>query len=149
MAPALLDSVHPAADPVLAPLLTRAKALGLVLPRKPASLKQDPVGFVRAQVTAKAFDTVLTARRIANTTIADMWGGVSESVVRGVRSGDKPFTLSKVQQLPPDLREAIDAKTEELLADLRRLAASLPLLTDDLRSGAPAPSNDHHVARPR
>ena len=78
---------------------------------KPALARQDPQGFVREQLVAKAFDTALREMGIANTTIADLWG-VSESVVRRVRSREKPLTLSKVQQLPADLRQAIDAKTQ-------------------------------------
>ena len=149
MAPALLDSVHPAADPVLAPLLSakplrRPSGSFVAMAPKPALMRQDPRGFVREQMVAKAFDMVLREEGIANTAIADMWG-VSESVVRRVRCREKPLTLSKVQQLPPDLREAIDAKTEELLADLRDLRAGLPVLPDDLRSALP--SNDHHVRR--
>ena len=116
--------------------------------RKPALEREDPEGLVREQVTARAFGLVLDEERIANTTIAAIWG-VTESVVRGVRDRKKPLTLAKVQQLPEHLRSALDRKTDELLADLRALRASLPLADESLRSGAPVPGNDHYLARPR
>jgi hypothetical protein len=150
-----MTTVRPlSADPVLAPLLRarplprRSGAFVVEMAKKPALARQDPAGYVREQLTAQAFGAVLDEMGIANTHIACIWG-VSESVVRGVRSRAKPLTLSKVQQLPDDLRAAIDRKTDELLAELRALRASLPALSEALRSSAPAAANDHHIPRPR
>ena len=131
----------PAAVDSLIDSLLRPKRIGRVsgFAHKPALRRADPDGFVREQVTAVAFGLVLDEMRIANTTIASVWG-VSESIVRGVRNRNRPLSYAKVHALPEDLRAALDRKTDDLMDRLRRLRASLPPVDESLR--ALLPSND-------